>query len=92
MVHYIITPWRHRQELLNVRQALYGSAAPSSEEKQRKAVALVSIWVQRGNCPHLVESTALIIAAILNENSGASAYAMRAAYSTAICRYVYNVS
>src|SRR6266699_693599 len=31
-------------------------------EKQ-KAVARVSMWVQRGNCPHMVESSALLMAA-----------------------------
>ena len=89
MVQYIITPWRNRQELLNVRQAFYpppDSNEATRVEEQRKAVALVSVWVQRGNCPHSVESTALLVSAILNEMIGDMAYAIRAAYSTAFCR------
>lgn len=36
-------------------------------EQQHKAVARVSMWVQRGNCPHMVESTALLMAALLSD-------------------------
>ncbi|CAG8956594.1 hypothetical protein HYFRA_00011905 [Hymenoscyphus fraxineus] len=44
--------------------------------------------VQRGNCPHLVESTALLAAAVLNdERGGNSSYCVRAAYGGAFCRY-----
>jgi ribosomal biogenesis protein LAS1 len=89
MVQYIITPWRNRQELLSAREAFYPPPdidTATSTEEQRKAVALVSVWVQRGNCPHAIESTALLVAAILNESTGNTAYAMRAAYSAAFCR------
>ncbi|KAL4726078.1 Cytoplasmic glyoxalase II [Fusarium chlamydosporum] len=58
--------------------------------RQHQAVARVSLWMQRGNCPHMVESTALLMAAMLSdreasteENAASSAYAIRAAYSTA---------
>lgn len=103
MVQYILTPWRNRQELLKVRLQFYptppyGDApSPSTEEtrtEQLEAVARVSMWMQRGNCPHLVESTALLVAAVLNDGAGAavaegmsSTYAVRAAYSAAFSRY-----
>ncbi|KAI9743161.1 MAG: rRNA-processing protein las1 [Claussenomyces sp. TS43310] len=91
MVQYVITPWRDRHELLDVRNVFYPSSIPkeidAAQEKSR-AVALVSVWVQRGNCPHLVESTALLVSAGLNDAVGISAYAVRAAYSTAFCRFV----
>ena len=89
MVQYIITPWRDRQELLRVRDAFYPS--PKLDKKindQRKAVARVSVWVQRGNCPHSIESTAIIVSAVLNDSPENPAYAIRAAYSAAFCRYV----
>lgn len=35
--------------------------------EQQHAVARVSMWMQRGGCPHLVESTALLRAAILSD-------------------------
>lgn len=61
--------------------------------RQHQAVARVSMWMQRGNCPHMVESTALLMAAMLSdreasteENAASSAYAIRAAYSTAFSR------
>lgn len=63
--------------------------------EQHRAVARVSMWMQRGNCPHMVESTALLMAAMLNdqdaassENAASSAYAIRAAYSAAFSRFV----
>lgn len=64
-----------------------------ARRKQHQAVARVSMWMQRGNCPHMVESTALLMAAMLSdgeaatgENAASSAYAIRAAYSAAFSR------
>jgi Las1-like protein len=108
MVQYILTPWRHRRELLEVRKQFYpeegqdvsGGEAARSRERHR-AVARVSVWMQRGACPHLVESTALLTAAILSDAASASAsaaasisggggsagtYAARAAYAAAFSR------
>ncbi|KAH7228949.1 Las1-like-domain-containing protein [Fusarium oxysporum] len=66
-----------------------------TQKRQHKAVARVSMWMQRGNCPHMVESTALLMAAMLSdkeaaagENAASSAYAIRAAYSAAFSRFV----
>jgi len=87
MVQYVITPWRDGDELIKVRQAFYQPLS-NDDDARRKAVALVSIWVQRGNCPHLIESTALLVSAQLNDTSGNSAYAVRAAYSASFCRFV----
>lgn len=83
MVQYVITPWRNPSELLCVRQQLYQAR---NDDERRQAVAQVSVWMQRGNCPHLVESTAILTSAILNDVSGNSTYCVRAAYSAAFCR------
>lgn len=70
------------------------------QEQKQKAVARVSMWMQRGGCPHMVESTALLTAAILSdddegrgsgmgnrgEERASSGYAVRAAYSAAFSR------
>ncbi|KAK3325494.1 Las1-like-domain-containing protein [Apodospora peruviana] len=62
------------------------------QKEASDAVARVSMWMQRGNCPHLVESTALLTAAVLGDHddkpSGSSSYAVRAAYSAAFSRFV----
>ncbi|TVY80683.1 hypothetical protein LSUE1_G004777 [Lachnellula suecica] len=84
MVQYVITPWRNRSELLLARQHLYQQKR--DDEERRRAVAQVSVWMQRGNCPHLVESTAILTSAILNDVPGNSTYCVRAAYSAAFCR------
>jgi ribosomal biogenesis protein LAS1 len=70
--------------------------AQDEEYKQKAfAVARVSMWMQRGGCPHMVESTALLMAAILSEGGAgrgdgaeraARGYAVRAAYSAAFSR------
>lgn len=74
------------------------SQAGNSDEQRRRdqhqAVDRVYMWVQRGNCPHMVESTALLMAAVLMDESEAatetadiSVYAvLRGAYSTAFGR------
>ncbi|TVY47823.1 Pre-rRNA-processing protein [Lachnellula occidentalis] len=93
MVQYIITPWRTPADLLLVRQQLYNNQSQSqsrddAERERRKAVAQVSVWMQRGNCPHLVEASAILTSAILNDVPGNSTYCVRAAYSAAFCRFV----
>ncbi|KAK0638693.1 Las1-like-domain-containing protein [Cercophora newfieldiana] len=102
MVQYIFTPWRHRAELLAVRAALYPHKQPSPSSPSQQtpldplhtkqlAVARVSMWMHRGSCPHLVESTALLTAAMLcdaSTPSSAGSYAPRAAYSAAFSRFV----
>ncbi|KXX78091.1 Pre-rRNA-processing protein las1 [Madurella mycetomatis] len=44
-----------------------GNGEEEGHEKQ-KAVARVSMWMHRGGCPHLVESTALLTAAMLSDD------------------------
>lgn len=70
------------------------AAAAKRRALQHQAVARISMWVQRGNCPHMVESTALLMAAVLSDeaaamhtrSSGSETYAVRAAYSAAFSR------
>lgn len=68
------------------------SREQGDQDEQHKAVGRVSMWMQRGNCPHMVESTALLMAAVLSDeaaaagNAGASTYAVRAAYAAAFSR------
>ncbi|KAK8066988.1 rRNA-processing protein LAS1 [Apiospora hydei] len=71
------------------------SSSSSSEEAQKRhAVWRVSMWMQRGSCPHMVESTSLLTAAILLDlqearNGADSLYeAVRLAYSAAFSRFV----
>jgi len=63
-----------------------GAGLEVKVEERRHAVAKVSVWMQRGNCPHLVESTAILTGAVLNDVSGNSTYCVRAAYAAAFCR------
>lgn len=116
MVQFVFTPWRNRAELLKVRSQLYPSSSQSTRptpptphhkwtaselQDIQKAIARVFMWVHRGNCPHVVESTAMLMSAVLldrrhihHRNNGsdsddaASEYGVRAAYLTAFTRFV----
>ncbi|KAK7910802.1 Las1-like-domain-containing protein [Apiospora marii] len=70
------------------------SSSEGEEAQKRHAVWRVSMWMQRGSCPHMVESTSLLTAAILLDlqearNGADSLYeAVRLAYSAAFSRFV----
>ncbi|KAH0007746.1 Las1-domain-containing protein, partial [Aureobasidium melanogenum] len=109
--NYFVTPWRSHADLLNVRHGLY---SPSTPAEQSHAIATVAAWKQRGNVPHAVESTALLMDAMLLHaqfstsslrqassdtdpsewplqgvvTGTASSFALRAAYTTALSRFV----
>ncbi|KAG5655736.1 hypothetical protein KAF25_008855 [Fusarium avenaceum] len=77
----------------NIRR-LQGTDDKETRTRQHQAVARVLMWVQRGNCPHMVESTALLMAAMLSdqeaaatENAALSA-SIRGTYSAAFSRFV----
>ncbi|GAB7357901.1 hypothetical protein MBLNU230_g0069t1 [Neophaeotheca triangularis] len=63
MSRYIITPWRTHSDLLQVRDQLFQPPTPSD---QRHAIARIQAWKLRGNLPHAVESTALLLEAQLH--------------------------
>jgi ribosomal biogenesis protein LAS1 len=75
MVKYVLTPWWDLHELLQVRKWFYPGRAGDEREgssrhddgrqTQRRAIARVAIWMERGNCPYMVEATALLMSAIL---------------------------
>ncbi|KAK0752358.1 Las1-like protein [Schizothecium vesticola] len=98
MVQYIFTPWRSRHDLLAIRSQFYPDhhppthPSPSPNNQKSLAVARVATWMHRTGCPHLVESTALLTAAILADDCSAgessSSYAVRAAYAAAFSRFV----
>lgn len=88
MSKYTITPWRTQADLLHVRKQLY-SLDGADKHSRRKAVDRIMAWKIRGNLPHAVESTALLVDAILHhENSSNSSFSIRAVYSAAFTRFV----
>ncbi|RKF81352.1 putative cell morphogenesis protein las1-like protein [Golovinomyces cichoracearum] len=111
MVQYVITPWCHAQELVQIRHQFYvhfnklcpetPPCGPAAVEEQddhddnlrqvnvKRAVARVHIWMSRGNCPHLVESTAILNSALLHDRRGGfESYCLRAVYANAFSRFV----
>jgi ribosomal biogenesis protein LAS1 len=89
MSKYTITPWRTHTDLLSVRTQLYSTDTSA----QRKAVNRVLAWKLRGNLPHAVESTALLVEAQLHHNlqvqtPDISSFSIRAVYTAAFTRFV----
>lgn len=90
MSRYTITPWRTQSDLLSVRQQLYSLDTTTPEEDHRRAaVDRIMAWKLRGNLPHAVESTALLVDAILHHDlSVNSIFSVRAVYAAAFTRFV----
>lgn len=97
MPKYTTTPWRSHSDLLSVRSDLYfSSPSPSQDDdnnnhRQRAAVSRIMAWKTRGgNLPHAIESTALLVDAILHHSSSSnsSLFSIRAVYSAAFTRFV----
>lgn len=87
MSRYTITPWRTQSDLLAVREQLY--TLSSGPDNRRSAVERIMAWKLRGNLPHAVESTALLVDAILHHDlSVNSIFSVRAVYAAAFTRFV----
>lgn len=87
MPKYTVHPWRTSSDLLEVRSQLYSQDA----NLQRHAVTrILSCWKLRGNLPHAIESTALLLDAQLHHrhSPSASQFAARAVYAAAFTRFV----
>lgn len=86
MVKPIITPWRSQTDLLSVREQIYSA----SLDNRQRAVSRVMAWKLRGNLPHAVESTALLVDAIIHHSMSStnSIFSIRAVYSAAFTRFV----
>ncbi|KAL8305339.1 hypothetical protein RB597_003808 [Gaeumannomyces tritici] len=81
-------PGRQRQRQRSHPARDSSHACATRAEGQRRAVSRVSVWMQRGGCPHLVESTAMLVDAMLADEASGGSYAVRGAYSTAFGRFV----
>ncbi|KAK4899429.1 rRNA-processing protein las1 [Elasticomyces elasticus] len=93
MPRYTIHPWRTPADLLAIRTQLYPNTTQyvDSDDDRRQAVTrILTCWKLRGNLPHAVESTALLIDAQLHHrySSEASDFAVRATYTAAFTRFV----
>lgn len=67
-------------------------SSPEELRAVEKAIARVFMWVHRGGCPHVVESTALLMSAIVFDARGGhdavAGAAVTAGYLVGFTRYV----
>ncbi|KAL1797806.1 hypothetical protein ACET3X_004412 [Alternaria dauci] len=88
---FVVTAWRDRQELLQLRQDLYSPEASSRE----KAVNKVFAWRLRkpDGLPLLLDSTADIVDVVLQDTRGGLQHnALRLLYATAISRFITGIA
>lgn len=68
-------------------------ASPTELHEIERAIARIFMWVHRGGCPHVVESTALLMAAIVFDARGSHDAMAQAAvvggYLVGFTRYVF---
>lgn len=83
------TPWRDAADLLRVRELLYPLARVGGHDRRRQACSVISAWKLRGNLPHAVESTSLLVEATMLDNPRTeSINRIRLCYVGALCRSV----
>ncbi|KAK4539344.1 hypothetical protein LTR36_000775 [Oleoguttula mirabilis] len=101
MARYTTTPWRTPSDLLLVRAQLYPTTTPtttSTAQQRHAANRILLAWKPRGNLPHAIESTALLIDAQLHHTTATTAnlsssstpsnFSLRATYTAAFTRFV----
>ncbi|KAJ5620203.1 hypothetical protein N7510_004187 [Penicillium lagena] len=89
MAKVIFTAWKHKSQLIEVRNQFYPSPSYDGPDLRSRACATVAAWKLRGNIPHHVEATALLTDAILHDDAQRnSIFSIRATYSAAFCRFV----
>lgn len=84
---YVVTPWKRTSDLLKTRDDLY--TPEDSEDTRQLGVDTVFMWESRGNLPHAILSTALLIGAQLHNKAGSSPQSVQATYGTAFARSVH---
>ncbi|GAA5848589.1 hypothetical protein JCM9279_002709 [Rhodotorula babjevae] len=87
------TPWSTHVEFHLVFDRLFHSDGDPG--LQRDAITRIHVWLDRGNCPHPVETTANLVALVLRDaapssssNTSSLEGDLRLAYAMAIVRFV----
>ncbi|KPV73248.1 uncharacterized protein RHOBADRAFT_55020 [Rhodotorula graminis WP1] len=92
------TPWSTHLEFHLVFDRLFNSDGDPT--LQRDAITRIRVWLDRGNCPHPVETTANLVALVLRDSAPSSSSSsfnlaalegdLRLAYAMAIVRAFVN--
>ncbi|KAH8725939.1 Las1-like-domain-containing protein [Phaeosphaeriaceae sp. PMI808] len=86
-IQFVVTPWRHSQELFHLRRDLYGSETI----KRERAINKIFAWRSRkqDGLPLLLDSTADIVDVILQDEKNELKHnALRLLYATALSRFI----
>ncbi|KAF1355830.1 Las1-domain-containing protein [Lizonia empirigonia] len=87
--HFLVTPWRNSQELIELRRDLY-RLNEDNVDRREGAVNKVLAWrARKESLPLLLDSTADIVDVILQDEKGGLKHnACRLLYATAISRFI----
>ncbi|MCJ1247360.1 Cytoplasmic glyoxalase II [Trapelia coarctata] len=88
MAQLSVTPWKYIYELADLRKCFYPNSTTGGLDRRREGCDRVSTWTTRGNVPHTIEATALLINAILHDEQNPFGTSNIATYSTAFARFV----
>ncbi|KAF2997134.1 rRNA-processing protein las1 [Curvularia kusanoi] len=86
---FVVTPWRSRQELMQLRRDLYGLNDDNVDRRQG-AVNKVLAWrARKESLPLLLESTVDVVDVMIQDEKGVLDHnAKRLLYATAISRFI----
>lgn len=76
-----VVPWSSESELQEIRELFYNG-------DKLQALSRVKVLESRGSLPPSIESTSLLMSAIINDNPQVDSYNIRCAYSMALVRFV----
>ncbi|KAG5356191.1 Pre-rRNA-processing protein [Yarrowia sp. B02] len=85
-----VTPWRIPAEFLELKNWFFPelSDPEAAVASKQRAIARTKAYMVRGNVPHAVECTGMLISAQIEDSPTANAISTRLAMSTALIRFV----
>ncbi|AOW04274.1 YALI0D18700p [Yarrowia lipolytica CLIB122] len=85
-----VTPWANKSEFFELKNWFFpGLSDPeAATASKQRAIARTKAYMIRGNVPHAVECTGMLVSAQIEDTPSANAISTRLAMSTAVIRFV----
>ncbi|KAG5359174.1 Pre-rRNA-processing protein [Yarrowia sp. C11] len=85
-----VTPWKTNAEFFELKNWFFPQLEDPQKtlESQKRAISRTKAYMIRGNVPHAVECTGMLVSAQIEDTDSANAISTRLAMSTALIRFV----